>query len=152
MDIARFYSPKVHVFFDDRTSDYDPKDPDEAKDAYKLLFSGVIAGVSYFKSKNISASTGINFQCVHRYNFINEMIVDYTGWLTADPNAIGDSTGVMADTANSRSTVIEALAGIKDPKKPGGTEITLENPKGKPTFYPLATRNTTRGYWACRVC
>ena len=136
MDIARFYSPKVHVFFDDRTSDYDPRDPDEAKDAYKLLFSGVIAGVSYFKSKNISASTGINFQCVHRYNFINEMIVDYTGWLTADPNAIGDSTGVMADTANSRSTVIEALAGIKDPKKPGGTEITLENPKGQTNILP----------------
>jgi hypothetical protein len=132
MDISRFYSPKVHVFFTDRTSD-----SDDDKSADKLLFSGLISQVNYHKSKDGTGYAGIGFRCVHRYHLMNEMIIDYTGWLNADPmNPNPNEAPIKADTANSAATVIEALAGIKDPRRGGGSEITKDNPEGQTNILP----------------
>lgn len=132
VDIARFYSPKVHVFYTDIINDYDT----EAK-ADKLLFSGVIAQVAYNKSKGVSSGASITFSCVHRYSLINDMLIDYTGWLNADPiNSNDTEAAVKADTANSMSTVIDALAGINDPNKAGGDEVTLEHPENPTSVLP----------------
>jgi hypothetical protein len=132
MDIARFYNPKVHIFYADNLNDYD----DEAKQD-KLLFSGVISQPQYNKSKDVASNVGISFNCVHRYNFLNDMLVDYTGWLNADPiNSNQAEAAIKADTANSNSTVIDALAGVKDPNRSGGTEITLDNPNGQSNILP----------------
>ena len=131
MDIARFYNPKVHVFYTDVLNDYDTE-----AEADKLLFSGVIAQVSYNKSKDVDSTAGISFHCVHRYNFINDMLIDYTGWLNADPLSVDDSGGLKQDTANSMSTVIDALAGVKDPSTGTGQEITPENPDGQSNILP----------------
>ncbi len=141
MDIGRFYSPKVHIFYSDRMSDYDPSDLEEMKSQDKLLFSGLIAQVSYHKSKDVGASVGISFSCVHRYNLVNEMLIDYSGWLGGDildPNE--KEAAIKADTANSKSSVITALAGITRKHDSAGTpaqqELTEDNPDGKVTTLP----------------
>lgn len=131
IDIARFYSPKVHIFYTDLLNDYD--DP---KEADKLLFSGVIAQPSYTKHKDTSSSVGINFNCVHRYSLINDMLIEYTGWLQADPLNQNSSVGVMADTANSNATVITALAGVQNPATQKGTEITPTSTDGSTSIIP----------------
>lgn len=132
MDIARFYSPKVHIFYTDRIKSYE-----DDKEADKLLFSGLIAQVHYNKSKAGSGNVGISFRCVHRYHLINEMIIDYSGWLNGDPlNQNPGEGSIKADTANSASTIIEAMAGIKDPTKEGGSEITLNSPEGQTNILP----------------
>lgn len=132
MDIARFYQPKVHVFYTDLINDYD-----DESEADKLIFSGVIAQVSYGKRKDTGSGMGISFTCVHRYNFMNDMLIDYSGWLNPDPLTVGDNeASVKADTANSIATIIEALAGLQDPSKTIGTEITLDNPGGSTSVLP----------------
>lgn len=132
MDIARFYNPKVHVFYTDILNDYDTE-----AEADKLLFSGVVGQISYSKSKDTDSGSSIQLNCVHRYNFINDMIIDYTGWLQRDPLTVDDVAGFKPDTANSNATIIDALAGIKDPNKDGGgTEITFDNPQGQSNVLP----------------
>lgn len=138
MDISRFYQPKVHIFFEDRLNDYDDKDPDDRKRRDKLLFSGIIARPIYSKSKDVASSLGVSFECVHRYNLINEMLIDYTGWLNADPlNSNAQEAAIKADTANSNATIIEALSGICDPDKVKGEEISKENPDGMTNILPF---------------
>jgi hypothetical protein len=131
MDIARFYSPKIHIFYTDIINDYD--DP---KEADKLLFSGVIAQVYYNKRKDVASGLGITFNCVHRYNFMNDMLIDYTGWLNGDPINPAQAEGIKADTANSTATVMEALTGVQDPKSEIGVEITPDTPEGKTSILP----------------
>jgi hypothetical protein len=132
MDISRFYSPKVHIFYTDVLNDY--KDEDSAD---KLLFSGVIAQTSYQKSKDTGANMGMSFNCVHRYNFMHDMLLDYTGWLTADPLSVDDSAGQKMDTANSVATIIDALAGVKTPTSGQiNSEITTDKPNGQSNILP----------------
>lgn len=136
MDIARFYQPKVHVFFEDRIRDYDEGDP--AKD--KLLFSGLISGVSYMKSKGLSAGTAINFSCVHKYFPIKECLIDYSGWLNNDKNSPNAGNAVKSDTPNSKAAVIEALKGVKgvSTTEAGNKETVVGegNPEGRIDLIP----------------
>jgi hypothetical protein len=68
MEIARFYNPKVHIFYTD------PVDGVE-----KVLFMGIITGTSFSKSADGNAM--ITFNVVHRFNLIGDYVLDFTGWL-----------------------------------------------------------------------
>lgn len=141
MDIARFYSPKVHVFFSDRILDYNEKDPDDIKRQDRLLFSGVISQVAYTKNKNIGANVGISFSCTHRYSLLDELLIDYTGWLNKESTDSNPSeSAVMGDNANSPMAVIEALSGIlrkQDSSLPIDKQVISENnPEGSTSTLP----------------
>ena len=103
MDIARFYQPKVHVFFTERDTG-----------TLKVLFTGIIIASSYNKSKDgATGSMGISFTCAHRYNLITECLVDYTGAIRDGGTDIGGQApgAAMADLCNSKVAIIEALTG-----------------------------------------
>lgn len=106
MDIARFYQPKVHIFFTERDTGIE-----------KVLFLGLIIASTYSKSKEgNSGSTSISFTCVHRYNLITECLVDYSGAIRDNGTDLGGSNAAINLTgqANSTSAVQEALAGCVD--------------------------------------
>src|ERR1043165_764502 len=65
MEISRFYSPKVHIFF------IDPTDGVE-----KLLFNGIITGNG--SNRSAGGSNSISFNCVHRNQLLAEMLMDFT--------------------------------------------------------------------------
>jgi len=103
MDIARFYQPKVDIFFNERDTNID-----------KVLFTGVIVASSYNKSKEgNSGSMGVNFTCIHRYNLITECLVDYAGAVRDAGTDLGGTTASagMADLLNSTTAIVEALSG-----------------------------------------
>lgn len=133
MDIARFYQPKVHVFYEDRLGRYGDT-PDEQKKKMKVLFNGHIASVSYTKSTQGFGAVGINFQCTHKNNLLNECLIDYTGWLKEDTDQ-SRGAAVKADHYNSAASVLEALGGIAG-KVDGKLEISEKNPEGKPNVLP----------------
>ena len=143
MDIARFYQPKVHIFFDDRYSDFEEPEKDEKK-RLKLLFSGIITAVSYSKSKT-SANAFISFTCEHKYSVMNDCLVDYSGWLSGNINSVTPDVGVRTDFSNSGAAIIDALKGISsDTTLP---DITLEKPDVSTTVVPAYLRPyTTRLY------
>lgn len=136
MDIARFYQPKIHIFFEDRLKDYAENDP--AKD--KLMFSGLIAGVSYGKSKGLSAGASITFSCVHRYFPINECLIDYSGWLSGSPTNPNKGNATKADNANSQAAIVEALQGVDGVSTSVSGDTTTvvgkDNPDGRVDLIP----------------
>lgn len=137
MDIARFYQPKVHVFFEERQGPVNDLSADDAKKREKLLFTGHIQGVSYSKSTQGLGQIYIMFNCVHKNQLIAECLIDYTGWIKEELNIAGDT--LKDGLGNSQAAIIEALQGI-DFVGPTN-EITpedsaLENPKGKTNVLP----------------
>lgn len=132
MDIARFYQPKVHIFFDDTIAD--DTEEDETK-RLKLLFSGIISSVSYSKVRSPgNDGANINISCVHHISPVKECLVDYSGWFRPTLNVQGEA--VKMDQANSAASVIEALAGIVDKDQSSGKEITEKDAEGKAWVLP----------------
>lgn len=153
LELAANYSPKVLITFKDRYGDYDPNDPIAMADADKVLFSGIVTQTSYQKSKNYSGGVGISFSCSHRYSLISEMLLDYSGFLNGDPLDSISSGGVPMDTANSTSSVQEALVGVlttQDDSAPlSEQDITETNPRGKTSVVPARyahLRNRIQGF------
>lgn len=103
IDIARYYQPKVHVFYTDKV--YGGR---------RLLFWGHIVAVNYSKSQHVGAS--INFQCIHKNALMDMITLDYSGYIM---NAAVSATNVNPREAalkpgaiNSKSSIIAALHGI----------------------------------------
>ena len=106
MDIARFYQPKVHVFFTERTIDA----TGNANTVEKVLFTGLIATAHYSKSKDGNGNMGIVFDCVHRYFLITECLVDYCGFIRDQGvGSMPDQT--YSSASNSKAAIQEALNG-----------------------------------------
>lgn len=105
MDIARFYQPKVNIFFTERDTGIE-----------KVLFTGLIIASSYSKTKDGGGNIGINFTCNHRYSLITECLVDYCGAIRDGGTNIGGTTpgATMADIMNSSIAIQEALTGWTD--------------------------------------
>ena len=125
MDIARNYSPKVHIFYSDRFS--------SRADPYKLLFSGIIAQVQYQKSTEGNIYS-ISFACYHKYTVMRQLILDYVS--AANPSQVGSGATVSQTQFNSLFQSALALKGISSP--PGPTEVTLQT-----------TNNHTFDYSVC---
>ena len=79
MDIARFYRPKVHIFFTDNISTH-PNTTAKDKSRDKLIFSGYISQVSYAKSKSGNGNAAISFHCKHKNTLLTRTLVDYSGY------------------------------------------------------------------------
>lgn len=121
LEITRFYNPKVHIFY------VDPIDGIE-----KLLFSGIAMNSSYAKSND---DASITFQCQHRYIFMNEFLMDFSGWTQelTNINAASESA-VKSPAMSSKYAIALALTGIiKDKNLRGNylpvTEQLLTDPE-----------------------
>jgi hypothetical protein len=116
MEITRFYNPKVHIFFTD------PIDGEE-----KVLFSGVVTSPQFSKAQD---GSNISFNCVHRYVFMSQILVDYSGWAKelVDSNASNEQA-VKSPAPNSLYGVGLAMTGILRDKTLHGDkkEINEEN-------------------------
>lgn len=128
MDIARFYQPKVHIFYDDITGEYNLAEPNVSRKKFKLLFSGHIQSVNYSKSRAGSGSVSISFNCVHKNYLVSEMMLDFTGWVKDDTEVSPNADGVKLGMANSRAAIIEALQGITSVGP--DNQISEETPDG----------------------
>jgi hypothetical protein len=113
MEIARFYNPKVHIFYTD------PNDGEE-----KVLFTGIITSTNF--SKEGSGSASITFQCVHRYQLITDYILDFTGWIGEIGATFGSQKVAQVSSEFALGVAMSGIfrneAFIKDK-----TEVTLAN-------------------------
>ncbi len=137
MDIARFYNPKVHIFYEDRTGSYLPSDSAAKKD--KLIFTGHIVGTSYTKSKNGSGMVAIQFQCVHKNKLVTECLVDYSGWFNESLDQFRSTVAVKESHANSSAAILESLEGIS-----GGVaddDNYLKSKENKTNFLPRSWKD-----------
>lgn len=121
MDIARFYQPKVHIFFTERDTNTD-----------KVLFTGIITGTNYSKSKEGNGYIGVTFNCIHRYNLITECLIDYTGAIRDGGTDTGGSNAAIAltDNMNSTASIIEALTGWTQVSTGATQDYSEQNPVG----------------------
>jgi hypothetical protein len=112
-DIARYYQPKVHIFFEDPVTHDD-----------RLLFSGVITGNGYSKSANGQSS--MMFQCRHRYSLIEGMVLRYGGFIAEAGDITNNANGeTVVPTLNSKQSVEQALRGLLGTNP--ATEVTPAN-------------------------
>lgn len=125
MDIARYYSPKVHIFYTDTT---------DGTNSERLLFSGIITGVNYSKSID-AGNKNIEFNCQHKYFVLKDFLVDYTGWLKATTNPAAGGAVVKPSAFNSQSAILEALRGTERGYNPP-SEVTPQNQDGDPATVP----------------
>ena len=121
MDIARFYSPKVHIFYKDRI---------DGQEKFRLLFSGIIVSVSYSR-QTMPPGKSLQLVCQHRYFPINDFLIDYSGWLNLSTDL--QNGDVKPANANSQASILSALKGVM---KGVGLEITEAVPNGVPEELP----------------
>lgn len=132
MDISRFYQPKVHIFFEDQTALHVENGDALSKNYSKLLFHGVITGVSYSKSRQGSGGVNIQFTCAHRNSLLSSFKIDYSGWESDVMSPKGD--GAHAPGApNTQASIQQALEGINTSFNPLSS-ISKENPDGELTI------------------
>jgi hypothetical protein len=123
MDIARYYQPKIHIFYTDQVYGGD-----------RLLFWGHIARVEYSRSRN-PASSSISFQCVHKNELMKLVTLDYNGYVgsnmtnSTDPNP--EQAALKVDLMTSELSIINALSGVtgvqtaaQDVLGPSNTQIS----------------------------
>lgn len=129
MDIARFYQPKVHIFFEDQN---DKRRGVSKKEYMKLIFHGNIIATDY--SKYTSPSGGgisIQFRCRHRNAAISDLLIDYTDWIN-NPMLIKEDGALAENHPNSLASIYEALTGITseyDEKKIAAKGVESPDPR-----------------------
>ena len=126
MDIARFYQPKVHIFFTERNQK-------TLTMIDKVLFTGLISRVHYSKSKEGNGGASIVYECVHKYFLLTELVLDYSSPIQADSTAnIGSGSTVPFPPAfNSQAAIQMAMR--------GWTEVS----SGDAQDYPALAKSTT---------
>jgi len=130
MEIARYYSPKVHIFYYDRFSTGDP---------YKILFNGLIFQVQYEKSTE-NNTFEIIFACSHRYKAMEQILLDYLS--IKNPQSVGSSGSIEQTTFGSTYQAAMAMAGIH--QAPCPNEVTLATSAtgtADPTVCPTFLQN-----------
>lgn len=104
LDIARYYQPKVHIFY-----------TDSAYGGDRLLFWGHIVVANYSKSRT-QGSSSISFHCEHKNALLQTVTLEFAGYAS---NATTDATNSNPDQAtakvnnlNSTLAIISALQGL----------------------------------------
>lgn len=128
-EICKGYFPKVHIFYRDITFErflinkgLDPN----PKDLQRLLFSGVIAGCQYGKTRSTqSDNTFISFRCLHKYYVLKEIILKFGGrgveaFMEGEQGAIAKPVEM-----SSAHAMILAISGIKKPEE-ADTPVTKD--------------------------
>jgi hypothetical protein len=107
MDIARYYEPKVHIFYTDNNTGGD-----------RIMFWGHIVAVNYAYSKE-HASASITFECEHKNALMEQITFEWsaggTGHATEGDNLTDmnpDQATIQLHNFNSDSTMVVALQGI----------------------------------------
>lgn len=102
MDICRYYEPKVHIFYKDLNLG-----------GFRLLFWGHITGSSFMHSRAGSGSASIRFSAVHKNHLLQQVTLDYSGYINSEAPGGGDDAGsINVNRLNSQSSIVEALTGI----------------------------------------
>jgi len=112
MDIARYYQPKVHIFFTDKNLGGD-----------RLLFWGHIVACNYAKSRQQGMAT-ISFRCVHKNALLNQVTLEWSDYVRNALLGGGDPNPNLAVSQpvslNSMQSLLDALKGVTgmqtDPK------------------------------------
>ena len=127
--IARYYLPKVHIFY--RDLDYVGDESGESKDDYKLLFSGIVSSSGYHRSSGQSASSSITFRCVHKNIAMNGITLQHHGRGAQSVTSATDDSVAVPLTFNSQQSMLAALQGIdidaKQLDKDDSKTLTTEN-------------------------
>lgn len=146
-EITKGYFPKVHLFYRDFNQGLAPYDVkrmagttsgNEAQEtfnkvernAYKLIFGGVITSVTDSKSlAGDGGSSSITLNCVHPYYLLNEILFKFIGTNPQEVTARDSAFGIMVDGGNVGSlfSIEQALAGVRPPSD---GQKTLENGGG----------------------
>lgn len=126
MDIARFYQPKVHIFFTERLVDLN-KNTSTTTD--KLMFSGLISGPSYSKTKEGNGGMSISFSCVHKYHLITECLIDYCGFINQN-DLLGGKNQEYQTMANSKAAILNSLEGWTSVSAGPSQDYGDQNPLG----------------------
>lgn len=121
-ELARYYTPKVHVFF---TEDHTGLD--------RLLFWGIITADGYTHSRSNNQGGTIHFRCEHRNSVTRSILLSYGGVLDNESKTAGENeaaTTTMSDF-NSITGIVRALGGIngvvsdaKDILSPNNTNVS----------------------------
>ncbi len=107
LDIARFYQPKVHIFYVDHNTGGD-----------RLLFWGHITNGNFSMSKQQGYAT-VSFECVHKNALMQQLTMEWSaggashaesGQNLTDTNP--DQATVQLHNFNSEMTIVLALQGI----------------------------------------
>lgn len=130
IDIARYYQPKVHIFFTDNILGGD-----------RILFNGHIANISYSSSQQ-AGQTSITFECKHKNALLEQVTFE---WSAGGANAamtasnLTDSNSEVATLQafnfNSQYSIQLALKGIsgvqsaaKDLIDPSNSQVINADP------------------------
>lgn len=125
-EVGRNYHPKVHIFWRDynfavsrseaSTSSNANDLRNKTRDAYKLIFSGIVTGIS--DSKEISPTGGgqsITMQCVHHTDVFSDILLRFANQQISaaqtqiDPDAEGS---VKSSEWDLNTLMIKALQGV----------------------------------------
>lgn len=122
MDIARYYQPKVHIFYTDQNLG-----------GKRLLFWGHIAGVNYNKSSQ-NGSASITFECVHKNAIMQQLTFEWSGggvMHATDGTNLTDTNPDLATVQlhnfNSELTMVKALQGITGLQSDAADLISTSN-------------------------
>lgn len=118
-EIAKNYSPKVHVFYKDYVfekyliskgaTDY------EESDILRTLFEGLILTSSYGRAKGAdSGSAYIQFSCVHKHDLLNQILLKFGGRGPEAANPSSPEATAYSNYMNSPSAILDALMGVED--------------------------------------
>ncbi len=136
MDIARYYQPKVHIFYTDKNTGGD-----------RLLFWGHIIAVNYAYSQEHSSAT-VAFECIHKNALMQQLTFEWSAGgsyhATSGSNFTNnnpDQATIQMHNFNSEQSMILALQGITELQKDGKDALTPGNADvGKADVTKLDTR------------
>lgn len=104
LDIARYYQPKVHIFFTDKNFGGD-----------RLLFWGHILVGNYSKSR-AAGSSSVTFHCEHKNALLSTFTLEFTGYASNASTLVNDANPEQAsakvNSFNSQESITMALQGI----------------------------------------
>jgi hypothetical protein len=123
LDIARYYQPKVHIFYSDKNYGGD-----------RLLFWGHILVGNYSKSR-MNSSSSITFHCEHKNALLTTVTLEFSGYASNATTILNDPNPEQAtakvNNLNSTLAIIRALQGItgvqsdsKDLLDPSNTNVS----------------------------
>ena len=118
-EITRNYTPKVHIFFRDYVYEkyLIQKGITNYKDSdlYRVLFEGVILTNSYSRTKaSDSGSATIQFSCVHKYTFLNQVLLKFGG--RGPESNVGNlpEPTTVSNYMGAPAAILDALGGIEN--------------------------------------
>ena len=120
MEIARYYQPKIHIFF-----------TDEERGGDRLLFWGHICASAYRKSRAGSGSAGIHFRCNHKNRVLRDILMYFGSPVENRESSLGSqpiAATIAMNSYNSKFTITTALQGITGPQTESKDELTPTNP------------------------